>query len=99
VASRYKKCRDGPILERESTEVYLLDRYFEEVQVFDSVGELTGNRVDRASIRGRAAVCRSITELASKFRRMGDGYYYVAATAWPADTKAVNLVKAWEPLG
>ena len=76
-----------------------LDRYFEEVQVFDSVGELTGNRVDRAAIRGRAAVCRSITELAAKFRRMGDGYYYVAATAWPADTKAVSLVKAWEPLG
>ena len=76
-----------------------MNRYFDEVQVYESVGERTGNRVDRAAIRGRAGVCRSVTELAAKFRRMGDGYYYIASTAWPADTEAVNLIKAWEPLG
>ena len=76
-----------------------MERYFDEVQVYESVGERTGNRVDRAAIRGRAGVCRSVTELAAKFRRMGDGYYYIASTAWPADTESVNLIKAWEPLG
>ena len=65
-----------------------MSRSFDEIQVFDNVAERTGNRVERAGIRGRAGVCRSITELAAKCRRLGDGYYYLASTAWPDDTTA-----------
>ncbi|HEX8254813.1 MAG TPA: hypothetical protein VF846_16835 [Thermoanaerobaculia bacterium] len=76
-----------------------MSRSFEEVCVFESVAERTGNRLERAGLRGRAGVCRSITELASKFRRLGDGYYYVATSAWPEGAAEVNLARAWEPLG
>jgi hypothetical protein len=75
-----------------------LNRSFEEIQVFASVAERTGNRIDRSGVRGRASVCRSLTELAAKCRRLGDGYYYLAAEAWPDDTPTVDLSRAWQPL-
>ena len=72
---------------------------FEEIHVFDSIAERTGNRIERAGVRGRAGVCRSLTELAAKCRRLGDGYYYVATSAWPEDVTTVNLAREWQPLG
>jgi len=68
-----------------------LNKSFDEVQVFDGVAERTGVSVDRAGVRGHRGVCRSVTELSAKSRRLGDGYYYLASTAWPADTKSVNV--------
>ena len=76
-----------------------MSRSFDEIQVFDSIAERTGNQVERAGIRGRAGVCRSLTELGAKSRRMGDGFYYLVASAWPEDTPTVNLSRVWEPLG
>jgi hypothetical protein len=73
-------------------------RSFDEVHVYESVAERTGTSVERAGIRGRSGVCRSLTELALKCRRLGDGYYYLAATAWPADQTKVDLNRAWQPL-
>lgn len=71
---------------------------YDEVHVFNKLAERTGNRVERAAIRGRAGVCRSLTELASKFRRLGDGYYYLTATAWPPDVPVIDLGRTWEPM-
>ena len=76
-----------------------MSRNFEEIRVFDKVAERTGNQVNRSGVRGRAGVCRSLSELASKWRRLGDGYYYLAEAAWPADTPTVNLGRAWQTLG
>lgn len=71
---------------------------FDEIQVFAGVGERTGVRIDRAGIRGRAGVCRSFTELAAKSRRLGDGFYYLPTSAWPADAASVDLTRTWEPM-
>lgn len=80
-------------------EVSHLDVSFDEVHVYDGIGERTGVTVDRKDVRGCPSVCRSVTELAAKTRRLGDGYYYVASTAWPADTPKVNLISPWVSLG
>lgn len=71
---------------------------FDEVQVFDGVAERTGVSIDRAGVRGHRGVCRSLTELSAKSRRMGDGFYYLAAAAWPADVQSVNLTRTWTAL-
>ena len=55
-------------------------------------------RLERAGIRGRRGICRSLTELSAKSRRLGDGYYYLLSSAWPPDTVSVNLTRAWAPL-
>jgi hypothetical protein len=75
-----------------------LERSFDEVHVYAGVGERTGVRVDRKGVRGSQAVCRSVGELISKSRRLGDGYYYLASAAWPADTASVNLSLDWSPM-
>jgi hypothetical protein len=76
-----------------------LGKSFDEIHVFAGIAERTGNQVDRAAVRGHRGVCRSVTDLNAKTRRMGDGYYYIAATAWPADTKSVDLNQVWLSLG
>jgi hypothetical protein len=73
-------------------------RSFDEIRVFDGMAERTGTRLDRDGVRGRRSVCRSLTDLAAKVRRLGDGYYYLSSAAWPADAVTVNLLRAWEPL-
>ena len=70
-------------------------RLFDEIHVFDSIAQPTGNRVDRGSIRQRQGTCRSLTELTAKWRRYGDGYYYLASSAWPADVATLNLRRPW----
>lgn len=64
---------------------------YEEVVVFEGVGERTGARLDRAAVRGRRGVCRSITALVAIARRLGDGYYYLVTTAWPAEMEKLDL--------
>jgi hypothetical protein len=76
-----------------------LNRSFHEVQVYDGIAERTGVSIDRAGVRGHGGVCRSITELAAKSRRLGDGYYYLASSAWPEDVKSVTLTQAWTAMG
>lgn len=76
-----------------------MNKSFDEVQVFGGVAERTGVSIDRAGVRGHGRVCRSITELTAKSRRLGDGFYYLASTAWPADVQSVSLVRVWAALG
>ena len=71
---------------------------YDEIQVFNGIAERTGTRLERAGIRGRRGICRSLTELSAKSRRLGDGYYYLLSSAWPPDTVSVNLTRAWAPL-
>ena len=72
---------------------------FDEVHVFEGVGERTGLRLDRQGVRGRRAVCRSVGELVAKSRRLGDGYYYLVSAAWPEDSSSVNLALHWTSIG
>ena len=72
---------------------------FDEIRVFEGIAERTGTRFDRAGVRGRRSICRSLSDLGAKVRRLGDGYYYLASAAWPADAVTVDLTRAWEPLG
>lgn len=74
-------------------------RSFDEIQVYDNIAERTGVNLDRDGVRGHGRVCRSFTELFAKARRLGDGYYYLVSTAWPADTRSVNLSRAWTANG
>ena len=76
-----------------------MSRSFDEIQVFNGVAERTGVSISRAGVRGHGGVCRSLTELSAKSRRRGDGYYYLASTAWPADQQSVNLTRAWAAMG
>ena len=71
---------------------------FDEIRIFDGVAERTGTRLDRESVRGRRVVCRSLTDLVAKARRLGDGVYYLATAAWPEHEVSVVLNRAWEPL-
>jgi hypothetical protein len=76
-----------------------LSRPFDEIEVFNNVAVRTGNRVSREGIRGRIGLCRSLTELSAKIRRLGDGCYYLAEGAWPADVPSINLSRPWQTLG
>lgn len=71
-----------------------MSQSYEEVNVFEGVAERTGNRLDREAVRGRRGVCRSLTALGAIVRRLGDGYYYLVAAAWPAELDKVNLKRA-----
>lgn len=86
-------------MQYEGTKGETLNLAFEEVQVFSGVAERTGNRVARAEIRTATGVCSSIADLGKKFRRLGDGIYYLDSAAWPAETPSVNLARAWKTLG
>lgn len=72
---------------------------FDEVHVFEGIGERTGARTDRKGVHGRRTVCRSVGELTAKSRRLGDGYYYLATDAWPSGTDSVNLALTWTAMG
>lgn len=74
-------------------------RSFDEIRVYEGVAERTGTRLDREGVRGRRTVCRSLTDLTAKSRRLGDGYYYMATDAWPEGEVSVNVSRRWEPLG
>lgn len=71
---------------------------FDEIQVFNSVAERTGNRVARTTLRGGQSRCNSLAQLGTQWRRLGDGYYYLASTVWPAEVTELDLHKAWQPL-
>ncbi len=70
----------------------------EEINVFEGVAERTGNTVDRKDVRGSKSVCQSVTELARKVRREGDGTFYRAANAWPENTTKLDLITKWVPM-
>ena len=72
---------------------------FDEVRVFEGIAERTGNIVDRNTVRGSKAVCHSVGELTRKARNRGDGYFYLAADAWPENAERIDLTAKWTPMG
>lgn len=72
---------------------------FDEIRVYEGVAERTGNTADRASLRGRQSVCRSLTELTKKSRRLGDGYYYLSSSVWPGSEVRMVLAEEWKTMG
>jgi hypothetical protein len=82
----------------EANEERTLTHSYDEIQVFDGIAERTGNHVDRSGVRGRRGVCGSVTELSAKSRRLGDGFYYLASSAWPKDETSVDLNRPWSPM-
>jgi len=76
-----------------------VSKAFDEIEIFQNVAARTGNSVTRAVVGGRVGLCRSLTELGAKFRRLGDGCYYLAEGEWPADTASIDLSRPWETMG
>ena len=76
----------------------LSSQEFDEIRVFGGVAERTGTKVDRNTVRGSNSLCRSLTELTRKFRKDGDGYFYLVVQAWPEDRSELVLTGTWKPL-
>ena len=72
---------------------------FDEIRVVGGTAERTGNTAGRQDVRGRQGVCRSMSELARKFRANGDGYFYLVASAWPEGKTSVDLTTEWKTMG
>ena len=68
---------------------------FDEIRVFEGVAERTGNTVDRETVRGSTALCRSVMELTRRARRMGDGTFYLPTTLWPEGKTQLPLSETW----
>jgi hypothetical protein len=71
------------------------NQQFDEIRVYEGVAERTGTTVDRKTVRGSASVCRSLTELTHRARRMGDGYFYLPVLMWPEGVKELPLSETW----
>ena len=72
---------------------------FDEVRVYEGIAERTGQTVDRDTVRGSKAVCHSVSELARKVRREGDGTFYLSTSAWPANETRIVLTEKWKTMG
>jgi hypothetical protein len=80
-----------------SVEVHVLrsNQQFDEIRVYEGIAERTGTTIDRATVRGSAAVCRSLSELTRRARRMGDGYFYLPVLMWPEGVTQLPLEQTW----
>ncbi|HVT43800.1 MAG TPA: hypothetical protein VMT00_05370 [Thermoanaerobaculia bacterium] len=72
---------------------------FDEIAVYEGIAERTGNTADRSAVAGRKGVCRSLSELGRKARRLGDGYYYLPALVWPEGVRKLALKDTWVTFG
>lgn len=71
------------------------NQQFDEIRVYEGIAERTGTTVDRQTVRGSAAVCRSLSELTRRVRRLGDGYFYLPVLLWPDGVKEIPLSETW----
>ncbi len=72
---------------------------FDEIRVFEGVAERTGTVVNRETVRGSEGMCRSVTELTRRARRMGDGYFYLPVLLWPEGVTQLPLSQTWTTMG
>ena len=63
--------------------------------MFEGVAERTGSTLDRKTVRGSTALCRSLSELTRRARRLGDGYFYLPVMMWPEGVKSLPLSETW----
>jgi hypothetical protein len=71
------------------------NQQFDEIRVFEGVAERTGTTMDRATVRGSATVCRSLSELTHRARRLGDGVFYLPVSMWPEGVTQLTLSETW----
>jgi hypothetical protein len=72
---------------------------FDEIRVYEGIAERTGTIVDRDTVRGSKSVCHSVSELSRKYRRVGDGTFYLDTDAWPENETKVVLTEKWKTMG
>lgn len=71
-----------------------------ELKVFEGIAERTGASFSRTGVRGRRGICKNLTALRAMCRRFGDGYYYLAASAWDDSVQSLDVRKAlWAVAG
>jgi hypothetical protein len=71
-----------------------------EISIYDGVGESTGVIVERSAIRGKKGLCKSMRDLATKSRVLGDGYYYLPIDLWPKSKEPIVVHKhEWTVIG
>ena len=71
-----------------------------EISVYQGIGECTGTLVERRAVRGKAGLCKSMRDLATKSRVLGDGYYYLPVDLWPGEAGPVVINKMdWTVIG
>ena len=63
----------------------------EEVRIYGAEAELTGNVVPLRGFKGRPNLARSLTDLARRHRRLGDGIFYLVDGSWPAGKTSLDL--------
>ena len=68
---------------------------FDEIRVYEGVAERTGTTVDRDTVRRSASMCRSLSELTRRARRLGDGYFYLPISMWPEGVTSIPLSETW----
>jgi hypothetical protein len=71
------------------------NQQFDEIRVYEGIAERTGTIVDRKTVRGSAAVCRSLSELTRLVRRLGDGIFYLPVSMWPEGVTQLPLSETW----
>jgi hypothetical protein len=64
-----------------------------ELKVFEGIAERTGASFTRTGVRGRRGICRNLTALRAMCRRFGDGYYYLAESAWGEGVQTLDVRK------
>jgi hypothetical protein len=64
-----------------------------ELKVFEGIAERTGASFSRTGVRGRRGICRNLTALRAMCRRFGDGYYYLAESAWDNSLSSLDVRK------
>lgn len=74
------------------------NQQFDEIRVYEGIAERTGTVVDRSTVRGSQAVCRSLSELTRKVRQRGDGYFYLPVDSWPEGKTQLALFEEWTPM-
>ena len=71
-----------------------------EINVFQGVGERTGIVVERSAVRGKKGLCKSMRDLTTKSRVLGDGFYYLPIDLWPDEEGSVVIHKQdWTVIG
>ena len=90
----------GALLATHALGMTLVNSLCAEISVFQGVGEQTGLVVERAAIRGKRGLCKSMRDLAIKSRVLGDGYYYIPIELWPKSKQPVVVHKHdWTVIG
>lgn len=70
-----------------------------EINIYGGVGESTGVVVEKRSLRGRKGLCKSLRDLTTKVRVLGDGFYYIPVDQWPKAEEPVVLHETdWTPM-